>query len=105
MTDQAAPASSTSFYTNAEKELSYDSLDATLDKKCNDSQLKQVIKDMMEACAEIASALKTSLVTVEGSSNNFGDTVLSVDVSELWFNCATFLRTYLYGLLTNFSVS
>ena len=36
---------------------------------------------MLEKCADITDALWTSLVTVEGTRNNFGDTQLSVDVS------------------------
>jgi hypothetical protein len=75
-------ASSTSFYTTTEKQDSYESLDDVLDAKCADSQVRAVIKDMLEACADITEALRTALVTVEGSSNTFGDAQLSVDVSK-----------------------
>ena len=37
---------------------------------------------MLDACAEITEALRTALVTVEGSMNDFGDAQLSVDVSS-----------------------
>eukprot|EP00543_Licmophora_paradoxa_P005556 CAMPEP_0202444178 /NCGR_PEP_ID=MMETSP1360-20130828/3322_1 /ASSEMBLY_ACC=CAM_ASM_000848 /TAXON_ID=515479 /ORGANISM="Licmophora paradoxa, Strain CCMP2313" /LENGTH=369 /DNA_ID=CAMNT_0049060109 /DNA_START=91 /DNA_END=1200 /DNA_ORIENTATION=+ len=73
-------ASSTSFYTTTEKQDSYLSLDEVLDAKCSDTQVKSVIKDMLEVCADITEALRTALVTVEGSSNTFGDAQLSVDV-------------------------
>jgi hypothetical protein len=43
--------------------------------------VRQVIKDMFAVCADITIALRTALVTVEGSTNDFGDTQLSVDVS------------------------
>lgn len=74
-------ASSTSFYTKAEKQDSYKSLDEVLDEKCADDKVRQVIKDMLDVCADITEALRTALVTVEGSSNTFGDAQLSVDVS------------------------
>merc|ERR1719362_326498 len=83
-------ASSTSFYTNVEKQDSYKSLDDVLDEKCKDSQLRTVIKDMLDACADITEALRTALVTVEGSSNTFGDAQLSVDViadNIMWDAC------------------
>ena len=75
-------ASSTSFYTTTEKQDSYASLDDVLEKKCADEKLRVVIKDMLDACADITEALRTALVTVEGSSNTFGDAQLSVDVSS-----------------------
>jgi len=83
-------ASSTSFYTNVEKQDSYKSLDDVLDEKCKDSQLRTVIKDMLDACADITEALRTALVTVEGSANTFGDAQLSVDViadNLMWEAC------------------
>jgi len=83
-------ASHTSFYTDAKKQDSYDSLDAILDTKCSDPQVRTVIKDMLDACAEITEALRSSLVTVEGSSNTFGDAQLSVDVIAdelMWAAC------------------
>lgn len=73
-------ASSTSFYTDVQKEDYYESLEEVLDKQCKDPQLRQVITDMLDACADITDALRTALVTVEGSSNTFGDAQLSVDV-------------------------
>lgn len=76
-------ASSTSFYTTTEKQDSYESLDSVLDAKCKDPKVKQVIKDMLDVCAEITEALRTALVTVEGSMNDFGDAQLSVDVSTM----------------------
>eukprot|EP00586_Coscinodiscus_wailesii_P020296 CAMPEP_0172502106 /NCGR_PEP_ID=MMETSP1066-20121228/156747_1 /TAXON_ID=671091 /ORGANISM="Coscinodiscus wailesii, Strain CCMP2513" /LENGTH=271 /DNA_ID=CAMNT_0013277237 /DNA_START=140 /DNA_END=951 /DNA_ORIENTATION=+ len=73
-------ASSTSVYTNVEKKETYNSLDDILREKCSSDSLKTVIKDLMAACVSISTALRTALVTVEGSSNTFGDTLLSVDV-------------------------
>lgn len=76
-------ASSTSFYTTNEKQDSYDSLEDVLATNCADSKLRQVIVDMLDVCADITEALRTALVTVEGSANTFGDAQLSVDVSGL----------------------
>jgi sedoheptulose-bisphosphatase len=78
-------ASSTSFYTTVEKKDTYESLDAVLDQKCSDPKVRQVIKDMLDVCAEITEALRTALVTVEGSMNDFGDAQLSVDVRSNHF--------------------
>jgi hypothetical protein len=75
-------ASSTSFYTTTEKQDSYASLEEVLAEKCADDKVKQVIVDMLEVCADITEALRTALVTVEDTSNEFGDTQLSVDVSK-----------------------
>ena len=77
-------ASSTSFYTTTEKQDSYASLDDILQEKCKDEKVRQVIVDMLDVCADITEALRTALVTVEDTSNEFGDTQLSVDVSELF---------------------
>lgn len=74
-------ASSTSFYTTTEKKDSYESLDSVLEAKCKDEKVRMVIKDMLDVCADITEALRTALVTVEGSMNDFGDAQLSVDVS------------------------
>jgi sedoheptulose-bisphosphatase len=41
---------------------------------------RAVIMEMLDACADITEALRSALVTVEGSSNTFGDSQLSVDV-------------------------
>lgn len=76
-------ASSTSFYTTNEKQDSYASLDDILQEKCKDEKVKQVIVDMLDVCADITEALRTALVTVEDTSNEFGDTQLSVDVSTI----------------------
>lgn len=76
-------ASSTSFYTTTEKKSSYKSLADVLSTKCKDEQVRGVITDMLGACAEITEALRTALVTVEGSMNDFGDAQLSVDVSHI----------------------
>jgi len=84
-------ASSTSFYTKTEKQESYLSLEEVLEKKMADDTVKEVIKDMLDVCADITEALRTALVTVEGSSNTFGDAQLSVDViadNLLWEACA-----------------
>merc|ERR1719272_666619 len=83
-------ASSTSFYTTTEKQDSYESLDAVLENKCKDEKLRLVIKDMLDACADITEALRVALVTVEGSENTFGDAQLSVDViadNLMWDAC------------------
>lgn len=74
-------ASSTSFYTSTEKQDSYASLQDVLNEHCADPNLRLVITDMLAVCADITDALRTALVTVEGSTNDFGDTQLSVDVS------------------------
>jgi len=83
-------ASSTSFYTTTEKQDSYESLEAVLETKCADKQVRLVIKDMLDACADITEALRVALVTVEGSENTFGDAQLSVDViadNLMWDAC------------------
>lgn len=73
-------ASSTSFYTTTEKQDSYASLDDILQEKCKDEKVRQVIVDMLDVCADITEELRTALVTVEDTSNEFGDTQLSVDM-------------------------
>ena len=83
-------ASSTSFYTTTEKQDSYDSLDDVLAAKCPDEKTRMVIYEMLDACADITEALRSALVTVEGSSNTFGDAQLSVDVIAdelMWVKC------------------
>jgi len=83
-------ASGTSFYTDTEKQDSYDSAQDILDAHCEDKKLQKVIVEMLDVCAEITEALRTALVTVEGSSNTFGDAQLSVDViadNLLWEAC------------------
>jgi hypothetical protein len=76
-------ASSTSFYTDVEKQDSYEGINGVLAKKCGDEKVRQVILDMLDVCAEITEALRVALVTVEGSTNDFGDAQLSVDVRIL----------------------
>ncbi len=73
-------ASSSSFYTTEEKKDSYETLDDVLASKCADPLVRQCIQDLMKVCADITDALRVSLVTVEGSTNDFGDSQLSVDV-------------------------
>jgi len=83
-------ASCTSFYTTTEKQDTYESLNDILNKKCANEQVRVVIKDMLAACADITGALRTALVTVEGSANTFGDAQLSVDVIAdkiMWEAC------------------
>jgi len=83
-------ASSTSFYTTVEKQDSYDDLDTVLNNKCSDALTRSVILEMLDAIGEITDALRSALVTVEGSSNTFGDQQLSVDVIAdqiLWDHC------------------
>jgi sedoheptulose-bisphosphatase len=83
-------ASGTSFYTTTEKQDTYESLDDVLSAKCADPKTRKVIEEMLDSCADITEALRTALVTVEGSSNTFGDAQLSVDVIAdelLWNKC------------------
>jgi hypothetical protein len=76
-------ASSTSFYTDVEKQDSYESIDDVLGKKCKDEKVREVIMDMLDVCGQITEELRKALVTVEGSTNDFGDAQLSVDVRML----------------------
>lgn len=73
-------ASHTSCYTSEEKKDSYDTLDKVLSAKLADTELQQLLTEVLSCCGKIAEALRTALVTVEGSSNTFGDVVLTVDV-------------------------
>ena len=41
-----------------------------------------MIKEQLDACADITEALRSALVTVEGSAANLGDAQLSVDVGR-----------------------
>jgi sedoheptulose-bisphosphatase len=82
-------ASCTSFYTDTERQDSYESVHDVLRSKCccggsdgdDAPKLRQVILDLLDVCAGITEALRSALVTVEGSTNDFGDKQLSVDVS------------------------
>lgn len=76
-------ASSTSFYTTVEKKDQYESLESILNKHCSDPKVREIITDMLDVCAEITEALRSALVTVEGSMNDFGDAQLSVDVRHV----------------------
>jgi len=92
-------ASSTSFYTTTEKQDKYDDLDTVLEAHCSDEQVKVVIKEMLDACADITEALRSALVTVEGSSNTFGDAQLSVDViaDEIMWDACRSSKVVAYG--------
>ena len=92
-------ASSTSFYTTTEKQDSYPSLENILEKHCADPMLRKVIVEMLECCADITEALRSALVTVEGSANTFGDAQLSVDViaDNLMWDCVKNSETVAYG--------
>lgn len=49
-----------------------------------------MIRDMLHVCAKIKNDISSSIVTVEGSSNTFGDSLLSVDVIAdklMWDAC------------------
>lgn len=81
-TEDSYGASCTSCYTTEEKQDSYSTLSNILQTKCSDELVQQVILDMMAVCADITDALRVNLVTVEGSANVFGDSQLSVDVSD-----------------------
>merc|ERR1712187_712619 len=62
-------------------------------------QVKAVIKEMLLAIGEITEALRSALVTVEGSSNTFGDQQLSVDViaDEIMWNACKASKTVKFG--------
>lgn len=77
---KAFGASSSSFYTDEVKKDAYDSLASVLAEKCTDASVRVVIEDLLDVCAAITEALRASLVHVEGGTNDFGDTQLSVDV-------------------------
>ncbi len=93
-------ASSTSVYTTTEKQDSYVSLEVMLDEKCKDEKIRSVIKDMLDVCADITEALRTALVTVEGSTNDFGDAQLSVDVSKIYCLCGFYRFMEMPNMLT-----
>jgi len=83
-------ASSTSFYTDVQKQDTYAAASDVLEAHCSDEKLRKVILEMLDVCAEITEALRTALVTVEGSENTFGDAQLSVDViadNLMWEAC------------------
>ncbi|CEF97347.1 Fructose-1,6-bisphosphatase class 1/Sedoheputulose-1,7-bisphosphatase [Ostreococcus tauri] len=92
-------ASSTSMYTTTEKQESYPSLENILERHCKDEMLRKVIVEMLDCCADITEALRSALVTVEGSSNAFGDSQLSVDViaDNLMWDCVKSSDVVAYG--------
>jgi sedoheptulose-bisphosphatase len=78
--DEAYGASHTSFYTDAVAKDKYDTLAEVLDKKLTDTKLRGMVNELLDACVKITEALRVNLVTVNDSSNAFGDTQLTVDV-------------------------
>jgi sedoheptulose-bisphosphatase len=78
--DEAYGASHTSFYTDAVAKDKYDTLAEVLDKKLADTKLRGMVNELLDACVKITEALRVNLVTVNDSSNAFGDTQLTVDV-------------------------
>lgn len=78
--DEGYGASHTSFYTDAVAKDKYDTLDEVMDKSLKDAKLQGMVKELLEACVKITEALRVNLVTVNDSSNTFGDTQLTVDV-------------------------
>jgi len=78
--DEAYGASHTSFYTDAVAKDKYDTLAEVLDKKLKDEKLKGMVNELLDCCVKITEALRVNLVTVNDSSNTFGDTQLTVDV-------------------------
>jgi len=77
---RSAMASCTSCYTSETKKDSYDTLRSVLDQSVKDQQLRTIIASILDACGKVAAALNTALVTVEGTSNSFGDVQLTVDI-------------------------
>jgi sedoheptulose-bisphosphatase len=78
--DAAYGASHTSFYTDAKAKDKYDTLDEVLGKALKDQKMQGLVKELFGACVKITEALRVNLVTVNDSSNSFGDTQLTVDV-------------------------
>jgi sedoheptulose-bisphosphatase len=79
--------SCTSFYTDVEEQDSYPTADTILQNHCSEKQVRQVLIDLLLACEEITVLLRSKLVYVSGTTNEFGDTQLSVDVAAdqiLW---------------------
>ena len=70
-----------------------------LDAKCKDAGVRKVIVEMLDACGEITEALRSALVTVEGSANTFSDAQLSVDViaDEIMWEVAKGSEVVAYG--------
>jgi len=78
--DDAYGASHTSFYTDNVANDKYDTLDEVLAEKMKDTKMQGMVRELLTACVKITEALRVNLVTVNGSSNVFGDTQLTVDV-------------------------
>jgi sedoheptulose-bisphosphatase len=78
--DAAYGASHTSFYTDNVAKDKYDTLDEVMALKMKDKKLQAMTKELLDACVKITEALRVNLVTVNDSSNAFGDTQLTVDV-------------------------
>lgn len=76
----AASPSHTSVYTQERKKDSYSLLPEVLEGKIADVQARTLVAELFVACRKASAALRTSLVTVEGTTNMFGDVVLTVDV-------------------------
>lgn len=58
----------------------YDTLEEVLAKSLKDTKLQAMVKELLASCVQITEALRVNLVTVNDSSNAFGDTQLTVDV-------------------------
>ena len=84
-------ASHTSFYTSAKAKDKYATLDEILNEKMSDAGVREVVKDMLNACVKITEALRVNLVTVADAQNSvFGDVQLGVDVIAdklMWEAC------------------
>eukprot|EP00929_Paragymnodinium_shiwhaense_P044008 TRINITY_DN2257_c0_g1_i7.p1 TRINITY_DN2257_c0_g1~~TRINITY_DN2257_c0_g1_i7.p1 ORF type:complete len:429 (+),score=117.01 TRINITY_DN2257_c0_g1_i7:63-1349(+) len=78
--DEGYGASHTSFYTDAVAKDKYDTLEEVLSTKLKDEKLTGMVNELMDACVKITEALRVNLVTVNDSSNTFGDVQLGVDV-------------------------
>jgi len=83
-------ASTSSFYTTLEKQDSYDSLDVVLEKKCKDEKLRTLIKELLDAVADITEALRSAVVTEQQ---------LSVDLvaDEILWNLAENSKVIAFG--------
>jgi len=86
-------ASHTSFYTSAKAKDKYATLDEILNSKMADTGVREVVKDMLNACVKITEAPRVNLVTVADAQNSvFGDVQLGVDVIAdklMWEACKT----------------
>eukprot|EP00929_Paragymnodinium_shiwhaense_P044006 TRINITY_DN2257_c0_g1_i3.p1 TRINITY_DN2257_c0_g1~~TRINITY_DN2257_c0_g1_i3.p1 ORF type:complete len:435 (+),score=122.78 TRINITY_DN2257_c0_g1_i3:64-1368(+) len=78
--DEGYGASHTSFYTDAVAKDKYETLEEVLSAKLKDEKLTGMVNELMDACVKITEALRVNLVTVNDSSNTFGDVQLGVDV-------------------------